>query len=112
MANSQEINAASPDAAREILWRACGSTRWVDRMMQRRPFGNGARLLSAARIEWFGLSESDWLEAFSQHPRIGDRAALEARFPKTHDLSGCVTRLHIRLRIPTSRSIHACGRAW
>ena len=56
-------------------------------MMQRRPFGNDARLLSAARIEWFGLSESDWLEAFSHHPRIGDRAALEARFPKTHDLS-------------------------
>jgi 2-oxo-4-hydroxy-4-carboxy-5-ureidoimidazoline decarboxylase len=87
MARSHEINAASPDAARAILLRACGSTRWVDRMMQRRPFGNDARLLSAARIEWFGLSESDWLEAFSHHPRIGDRAALEARFPKTHDLS-------------------------
>ena len=87
MARSHEINGASPEAAREILLRACGSTRWVDRMMQRRPFGNDARLLSAARIEWFGLSESDWLEAFSHHPRIGDRAALETRFPKTHDLS-------------------------
>ena len=82
-----EINAASPEAAREILWRACGSTRWVDRMMQRRPFTTGARLLSAARIEWFGLTESDWLEAFSHHPKIGDRSALEARFPATHDLS-------------------------
>src|SRR5436190_5692986 len=87
MARSQEINAASPDSAREILLRACGSTRWVDRMMQRRPFANDARMFSAARIEWFGLTESDWLEAFSHHPRIGDRAALEARFPKTHDLS-------------------------
>ena len=87
MARSHEINGASPEAARAILLRACGSTRWVDRMMQRRPFGNDARLLSAARIEWFGLSESDWLEAFSHHPRIGDRAALEARFPQTHDLS-------------------------
>ena len=67
--------------------RACGSTRWVDRMMARRPFGNDARLLSAARIEWFGLTEADWLEAFSHHPRIGDRASLEARFPATHDLS-------------------------
>ena len=56
-------------------------------MMQRRPFGNDARLLFAARNEWFGLTEADWLEAFSHHPRIGDRAALEARFPKTHDLS-------------------------
>jgi 2-oxo-4-hydroxy-4-carboxy-5-ureidoimidazoline decarboxylase len=87
MARSHEINAATPEAAREILFRACGSTRWVDRMMQRRPFGSDTRLLSAARIEWFGLSESDWLEAFSHHPRIGDRAALDGRFPKTHELS-------------------------
>ena len=56
-------------------------------MMQRRPFGRDAKLLTTARIEWFGLSEADWLEAFSHHPRIGDRAALEARFPATHDLS-------------------------
>jgi 2-oxo-4-hydroxy-4-carboxy-5-ureidoimidazoline decarboxylase len=87
MAGSQTINAASPEAAREILMRACGSTRWVDRMMQRRPFGNDARLLFAARNEWFGLTEADWLEAFAHHPRIGDRASLEARFPATHDLS-------------------------
>jgi 2-oxo-4-hydroxy-4-carboxy-5-ureidoimidazoline decarboxylase len=87
MAGSHAINAASPEAAREILSRACGSTRWVDRMLQRRPFGNDARLLSAARIEWFGLTEADWLEAFSHHPKIGDRASLAARFPATHDLS-------------------------
>lgn len=87
MARSHEVNAASPEAARELLMRACGSTRWVDRMLQRRPFGNDARLMFAARNEWFGLTEADWLEAFSHHPRIGDRASLEARFPATHDLS-------------------------
>ena len=87
MASSQAINTASPEAARQILMRACGSTRWVDRMMQRRPFGNDARLLFAARNEWFGLTEADWLEAFSHHPRIGDRAELETRFPTTHGLS-------------------------
>jgi len=38
-----------------------------------------ARLLRAARIEWFGLTEADWLEAFSHHPRIGDRASLAVR---------------------------------
>ena len=87
MARSQEVNGAAPEAAREILFRACGSTRWVDRMMQRRPFGNDARLLFAARNEWFGLTEADWLEAFSHHPKIGDRKSLAARFPATHDLS-------------------------
>lgn len=87
MARSYEIDNAQPEAAQEILFKACGSTRWVDRMMARRPFGRDAKLLSAARIEWFGLTELDWLEAFSHHPQIGDRASLEARFPATHDLS-------------------------
>jgi 2-oxo-4-hydroxy-4-carboxy-5-ureidoimidazoline decarboxylase len=87
MAHLHPINSATPEAAREILARACGSRRWVDRMMARRPFANDAKLLMAARVEWFALGESDWLEAFAHHPRIGDRASLEARFPKTHDLS-------------------------
>jgi 2-oxo-4-hydroxy-4-carboxy-5-ureidoimidazoline decarboxylase len=87
MARYHELDGAQPEAAQEMLLRACGSTRWVSRMMSRRPFGREAKLLSVARIEWFGLTEADWLEAFSHHPQIGDRAALEARFPATHDLS-------------------------
>jgi 2-oxo-4-hydroxy-4-carboxy-5-ureidoimidazoline decarboxylase len=78
---------ARPEAAREVLERACGSSRWVERMLARRPFGSEAALLSAAREEWFGLSEADWLEAFSRHPKIGDRASLAARVPATHELS-------------------------
>lgn len=76
-----------PEAARDILTRACGSRAWVDRMMARRPFGSHDALLAAARDEWFALSERDWLEAFSHHPKIGDRASLAARFPATHELS-------------------------
>jgi 2-oxo-4-hydroxy-4-carboxy-5-ureidoimidazoline decarboxylase len=87
MARLRELNEAPPDEVRAILLRACGSSRWVDRMMARRPFANDSKLLFAARNEWFGLTEADWLEAFSHHPRIGDRDALEARVPKTHDLS-------------------------
>jgi 2-oxo-4-hydroxy-4-carboxy-5-ureidoimidazoline decarboxylase len=87
MARLRELNEAPEADVRAILFRACGSSRWVDRMMARRPFATDARLLFAARNEWFGLTEADWLEAFSHHPRIGDRSALESRFPKTHDLS-------------------------
>ena len=87
MALAQAIDDASPDEARAMLARACGSSRWVERMMARRPFGRDAKLLAVARVEWFGLTEADWLEAFSHHPRIGDRASLAARFPATHDLS-------------------------
>jgi 2-oxo-4-hydroxy-4-carboxy-5-ureidoimidazoline decarboxylase len=81
------IDAAAPQAARQLLQRACASTKWIDSMMARRPFGGEAALQTAARDEWFALSEADWLEAFSHHPRIGDRASLEARFPQTHHLS-------------------------
>ena len=87
MARWQEIDAASPEAAQELLRRACGSSNWVDRMMLRRPFGSEAALKQAARDEWFALTEDDWLEAFWHHPKIGDRSSLEERFPKTHDLS-------------------------
>jgi len=98
MAHSREVDTAAEADARAMLTRACGSSRWVDRMMARRPFGSDARLLRTARIEWFGLTEVDWLEAFAHHPRIGDRAlappkptgaggSLAARFPATHDLS-------------------------
>lgn len=81
------VDTGAESDARLVLTRACGASRWVDRMMARRPFGNGARLLRAARVEWFGLTEADWLEAFSQHPKIGDSDSLAARFPASHDLS-------------------------
>jgi 2-oxo-4-hydroxy-4-carboxy-5-ureidoimidazoline decarboxylase len=65
---------------------------WVDRMMQRRPFGSTEALLAAARDEWFALNEDDWREAFRHHPKIGDRAALRARsgVPATQTLRGGV----------------------
>jgi len=87
MGRSHELDAATDADARALLTRACGASRWVDRMMARRPFGGDARLLRAARIEWFGLTEVDWLEAFSHHPTIGDRGSLATRFPATHEQS-------------------------
>ena len=46
-----------------------------------------ALALAAAREEWFALSEDDWRDAFSHHPRIGDLDALHGRFAATRDLS-------------------------
>lgn len=83
----QRIDAATPEAAQEMFQRACGSERWVRRMVARRPFRSASGLRNAARREWLALGEADWLEAFSHHPKIGDRASLAERFPATHDLS-------------------------
>lgn len=70
-----------------MLHRCCGSTQWVERMLARRPFGTRERLLDAAREEWWALSTPDWREAFSHHPRIGDRESLRRRFAETRHLS-------------------------
>ena len=83
----QRIDEASPPDARAILYAACGSTRWIDRMLALRPFGSRDVLLDAARREWTALTPDDWHEAFSHHPQIGDVESLRARFPATHHLS-------------------------
>ena len=83
----QTINRADPEEARRILTRACGSLRWVDGMLELRPFRGQEALLSAARRVWDDLSDDDWREAFSHHPQIGDRTTLAKKFPATHDLS-------------------------
>src|SRR5687768_17210544 len=83
----RRVNEAATDEARALLTACCGSSRWVEAMLRRRPFSSQDAALAAARHEWFRLSPDDWREAFSHHPTIGDRESLRARFPSTHQLS-------------------------
>lgn len=65
----------APDRASQLLSDCCGSTRWVSAMVARRPFGSVERVLAAADDTWRSLAPDDWREAFSHHPRIGERRA-------------------------------------
>jgi OHCU decarboxylase len=71
----RRLDLASPNEARALLVGCCGATRWVDAMLARRPFGSATALVDSADSIWRGLSEADCLEAFSHHPKIGDRSA-------------------------------------
>jgi 2-oxo-4-hydroxy-4-carboxy-5-ureidoimidazoline decarboxylase len=64
-------------AANEIL-PCCGSQAWVDGIVARRPLPNEESLLAASDEIWRSLTESDWLEAFRSHPRIGESQAPKA----------------------------------
>ena len=44
-------------------------------MATRRPLADESALLAASDDVWLGLTESDWIEAFLGHPRIGESAA-------------------------------------
>jgi OHCU decarboxylase len=59
------------EAAEEIL-PCCGSKSWARELANRRPIKDEASVLAACDQVWKSLSESDWLEAFRSHPRIGE----------------------------------------
>ena len=65
------------EAANEIL-PCCGSHAWVDGIVARRPLRNEESLLAASDETWRSLPESDRLEAFRSHPRIGESRAPKA----------------------------------
>jgi OHCU decarboxylase len=70
----QSLNSLPRDAAEAELLRCCGSQRWARAMAAKRPFPDAAALIAAADETWSGLDPADWLQAFAQHPRIGERA--------------------------------------
>jgi OHCU decarboxylase len=55
------------------LLACCGSREWAKRMAQLQPFAAAEQMLEAADRIWWELTPTDWLEAFSAHPRIGEK---------------------------------------
>lgn len=77
------FDALSPAAARDELLACCGSEDWAEAVASRRPFETLGALLPAAEQEWWKLPESAWLEAFTAHPRIGERPSRTPAPPTT-----------------------------
>lgn len=77
-ANFAALNALPPQMAEAAFLACCGSERWARRMVQRRPFEDADDLLAAADAIWWELAPENWLEAFSKHPRIGDKPKQES----------------------------------
>lgn len=67
-----DFNALSDAKAADVFTACCGARRWVDAMMNRRPFATVAEVIDAANEAWNATTERDWREAFDHHPRIGE----------------------------------------
>jgi len=68
-----ELDAMPEARANELFAECCGASRWVSGMLSRRPFRARAVVLSTADEIWRALGPADGREAFSHHPRIGER---------------------------------------
>lgn len=79
----EALNLLDAEAAAEAFRRCCGSERWAQGMVAARPYADAAALYEAADRIWAGLTREDWLEAFAQHPRIGDLDSLKAKYANT-----------------------------
>jgi len=82
------LNALPPEQATKEFLQCCGSTRWAEGVVSQRPYASIESLLTAARDTWSSLSESDWLEAFRSHPKIGERKAAASVSEQSQQWSG------------------------
>ena len=69
-------NRADVPPARAAMLACCGAARWADAMVDARPLADIAALTETADRIWAAMAESDWLEAFACHPRIGERKSV------------------------------------
>jgi 2-oxo-4-hydroxy-4-carboxy-5-ureidoimidazoline decarboxylase len=78
-----ELNDLPPTGLADALRKCCGATAWVSAMLQIFPVADAETLLREATTSWYSLSEADWREAFTHHPKIGDLNSLKEKFAST-----------------------------
>ncbi len=83
--NLSHINQLDREAACEAFLKCCGCQRWADAMTAARPFANEKTLIEQADATFALLKESDWMEAFAAHPKIGDVNSLRQKYGNTKD---------------------------
>jgi OHCU decarboxylase len=82
------LNSLPADEAMKELRQCCGSQRWVAEVVDGRPYASLETLLTRAHDVWWSLDQSDWLEAFRSHPRIGEKKAAEKVSAQSRHWSG------------------------
>lgn len=78
-----QLNQLPKEQLKEELFKCCGSTAWVNKMVPFFPADDMVEVLEDAEGQWYQCSQQDWLEAFTHHPKIGDVESLKKKFAST-----------------------------
>ena len=70
----QRFNLLPTSRAEAEMLAVCGSREWADEVAAGRPYGAFEEMTAMAQSAWESLGEDAWLQAFSAHPRIGERS--------------------------------------
>ncbi|MDE3188508.1 MAG: 2-oxo-4-hydroxy-4-carboxy-5-ureidoimidazoline decarboxylase [Acidobacteriota bacterium] len=76
-------NKSDAASALDAMLACCGARKWAEAMTALRPIASVLDLSQAADRVWNTMEESDWMEAFACHPRIGERKAALATAQST-----------------------------
>ena len=83
----ESFNTLSPSDAVAVLRDCCAALRWGQQVTAGRPYATADALLDAADRVWRTMHESDFLEAFDAHPKIGDPDSLKKKYAATESLA-------------------------
>lgn len=108
----KRLNGLPPDELQDALSTCCGASAWLQEMMRYVPFQSEKECFDASDAAWSHCSETDWLEAFRHHPRIGDLESLRTRFATTRHLAGTEQAAVTTASDETLRSLKAMNEAY
>jgi len=91
------LNDCAPGTAIRQFHRCCGSSRWSELMAGKRPFFTLDALQKCADLAWRTCAQQDWLEAFSAHPRIGEKSAVQWSSQEQSGMNGSSVALQSAL---------------
>ncbi|WP_226662518.1 2-oxo-4-hydroxy-4-carboxy-5-ureidoimidazoline decarboxylase [Microbulbifer aggregans] len=78
-----QFNQLAPEQQRALLLDCCHSSRWAERLLELGPVRSVGQIQNRAFKAWSKLQETDYLEAFAAHPRIGDLQRLKEKFARS-----------------------------
>ena len=78
-----DLNTLASDEASAWFEQSCASKTWIYMMVNARPYSDTNALTEQAKNAWAQCSNSDYLEAFTAHPMIGDVDSLRKKFANT-----------------------------
>lgn len=76
----KQFNQLAPEQQRDLLLDCCHCSRWAERLLELGPARSVGQIQNRAFKAWSKLHETDYLEAFAAHPRIGDLQRLKEKF--------------------------------
>lgn len=78
----EELNSDSKRAKKELM-KCCGSDKWAEKVLEGLPFTSVDSLMTLSDKAWKECSTDDFLEAFSHHPRIGEKNISSEKLAET-----------------------------